>query len=46
VKQQRLVVADEEMIELQVEVRHVHRDSIQVRGDFVDPRTHMASLNA
>jgi hypothetical protein len=42
-KQQWFVVSDEEMIELQVEGRHVEADAIQVRGDFVDARAHVVS---
>ncbi len=45
-KQQRLVVSEKEVIELKVEGRHVQADSIQVRGDFVDARSHAVSLQA
>jgi hypothetical protein len=44
VEQQRLVVSDEEVIELEVESRHVHTDPIQILGDFVDSRSHDVSL--
>jgi hypothetical protein len=38
VKQQRLVVFDEEMIELHVELGMKNGDAIQIRRDFVDFR--------
>jgi hypothetical protein len=40
------VVSDEEVVELKVEGRHVQTDSIQVRGDSVDSRSHAVSLQA
>ena len=36
VKQQRLLIAHEEVIELHVEIRHVDGEAEYVRGDFVD----------
>jgi len=44
VEQQRFVVSDEKVVELEVELRDVDTDSVQVRGNFVDPRGHDASL--
>jgi hypothetical protein len=32
------------MVELKVEVRRVHADSIQIAGDFVDPGSHGVSF--
>src|SRR5262245_18721679 len=43
VKQQRLIVSDEEVVELKVEVRHVQTDSVQVSGDFIDASSHTVS---
>jgi hypothetical protein len=43
VEQQRLVVFDEEVVELQVEILDVQRDAIEIRGDFVDAWRHGAS---
>jgi len=43
VKQQRLVVLDQGMIELQVEIGHVERNTIEIRSDFVDSWRHDAS---
>jgi hypothetical protein len=37
VEQQRLVVLDQEVTELQVELRHINRYSIQIGRDLVDP---------
>jgi hypothetical protein len=37
VEQQRLVVLDQEMIELQVELGHMNRYSKQIWRDLVDP---------
>jgi hypothetical protein len=34
-EQERLIISDQEMIELKVELRDVQRDSEQVAGDFV-----------
>jgi hypothetical protein len=42
-KEQRLVVSHEEMIELQVEVRHKERDPEQVGCHFVNSSRHDAS---
>jgi hypothetical protein len=46
VKQQRLLVFHEEVVELKVEGRHVQTDSIQVGCDFVDSGIHVVLSRA
>jgi len=40
VEQQRLVVLDQEMIELQVEIEHVEINTIEIWSHFVDSCRH------
>ena len=39
-KQQWLLITDEKVIELQVQIRHMDRETKQIRGDFID-RDHL-----